>query len=62
VRALDRYAYELRNGRLFLVDTFSVASVRGQGKEAVLVKHDLSNPGIHVDGPEQVLYPLESPR
>lgn len=62
VRALDRYAYAIRDGRLFLVDTFSVGSVRGQGKEAVIVKYDLANPGIHVDGPEQVLYPIESPR
>lgn len=62
VRALDRYAYEIRDGRLFLIDTFSVGSVRGTGKEAVIVKYDLANPGIHVDGPEQILYPLEAPR
>jgi menaquinol-cytochrome c reductase iron-sulfur subunit len=62
VRGLDRYAYGIRDGRVFLVDTFSVGSVRGQGKEAVIVKYDLANPGIHVDGPEQVLYPIESPR
>jgi menaquinol-cytochrome c reductase iron-sulfur subunit len=62
VRALDRYAYAIRNGRLFLIDTYSVGEVRGEGKEAVIVKYDLANPGIHVDGPEQVLYPIESPR
>lgn len=62
VRALDRYAYAIRDGRVFLIDTFSVGTVRGEGKEAVIVKYDLANPGIHVDGPEQILYPIESPR
>jgi menaquinol-cytochrome c reductase iron-sulfur subunit len=62
VRALDRYAYEIRNGSVFLVDTYSVGKVRGEGRDAVIVKYDLANPGIHLDGPEQVLYPLESPR
>jgi Rieske Fe-S protein len=58
VRALDRYDYEIRNGRVFLVDLYSVGKVEGEGKEAVLTKYELMNPGLHVDGPEQIFYPI----
>lgn len=62
VRALDRYAYELRNGRVFLTGAYSVGRVEGEGKEAVITAYDLMNPGLHVDGPSALLYPLGPPR
>jgi Rieske Fe-S protein len=58
VRALDRYEYEIRNGRVFLVGTYSVGGVKGEGKDATITKYALMNPGLHVDGPEQFLYPI----
>lgn len=58
VRALDRYEYEIRSGRVFLVGTYSVGKVEGEGKEAIITKYRLMNPGLHVDGPEQILYPI----
>jgi len=62
VRALDRYAYDVRNGRLFLVHTYSVSTVDGEGKDAIITRYDTVNPGIHVDGLEQFLYPLNPPQ
>jgi Rieske Fe-S protein len=61
VRALDRYSYLIRDGRLVLIETFSVGEVEGQGADATIIKYDWVNPSVHVDGPEQVLYPLEPP-
>jgi Rieske Fe-S protein len=58
VRALDRYEYEIRNGRLFLVGAYSVGEVDGEGKDAVITAYDLMNPGLHVDGPSALLYPI----
>ncbi len=62
VRALDRYAYAIREGRLVFVSTYSVGKVRGQGRDAVIERYDVAPPGIHVDGPSQLLYPIEVPR
>jgi Rieske Fe-S protein len=61
VRALDRYSYLIRDGRLVLIETFSVGEVEGEGADATIIKYDWVNPSVHVDGPEQVLYPLEPP-
>ena len=61
VRALDRYEYEVRNGRLILRQPYSVAEVTGEGKEARIHKYKLAGPGQHVDGWEQILYPLQPP-
>ena len=58
VRALDRYEYEIRNGRVFIVGAYSVGKVDGAGKEAVIAAYDLMNPGLHVDGPSALLYPI----
>jgi Rieske Fe-S protein len=58
VRALDRYEYELRDGRVFLTRLYSVGKVRGEEKNAIISKYRLMNPGLHVDGPEQILYPI----
>jgi Rieske Fe-S protein len=57
VRALDRYEYSIVEGRLVLGAPYSVAEVDGEGSDAVIVKYDPADPGVHVDGPEQYLYP-----
>jgi Rieske Fe-S protein len=61
VRALDRFSYLIRDGRLILTDTYSVGEVEGEGADATIIKYDWVNPSVHVDGPEQVLYPIEPP-
>jgi menaquinol-cytochrome c reductase iron-sulfur subunit len=62
VRALDRYEFKVKNGRLLLSKTYSVGKVEGKGSEAKIKKYDLIGPGQHVDGPEALLYPIEPPR
>jgi Rieske Fe-S protein len=62
VRALDRYRYKLSNGRLVLISTYSVGEVEGEGAEARIRAYDPVDPSVHVDGPEQLLYPLDTPR
>jgi Rieske Fe-S protein len=62
VRSLDRYSYAIRHARLFLGKPYSVGSVEGTGKDAVIVKYPWSNPGQHVDGIEGWLYPIQPPR
>jgi len=61
VRALDRYEYKIDNGRLVLLKTYSVGHVKGQGAQAIIYKYRLAGPGEHVDGWEQILYPLNPP-
>jgi quinol---cytochrome c reductase iron-sulfur subunit, bacillus type len=61
VRALNRYEFYIRNGRLYLGKTFSVSEVTGTGANAKIKKYRLAGPGQHVDGFEQVLYPLQPP-
>src|SRR5919199_1217466 len=61
VRALDRYEFYIRNGRLVLGKTYSVAHVDGTGASAKIKKYRLTGPGQHVDGVEQLLYPLQPP-
>jgi menaquinol-cytochrome c reductase iron-sulfur subunit len=58
VRALDRYDFAIRNGRLFLGKTYSVAEVSGTGANARIKRYGLSGPGEHVDGLESWLYPI----
>jgi menaquinol-cytochrome c reductase iron-sulfur subunit len=62
VRALDRYEFRIRNGRLFLGKTFSVSEVDGMGAEARIHSFPLAGPGQHVDGISGLLYPLQPPR
>jgi Rieske Fe-S protein len=57
VRALDRYEFSIIEGSLWLGQPYSVAEVDGEGADAVIVKYDPADPGVHVDGPEQYLYP-----
>jgi Rieske Fe-S protein len=61
VRALDRYDYSVRDGRLILGEPYSVSEVRGEGKQARIHRYKLAGPGQHVDGWEQLLYPLQPP-
>jgi Rieske Fe-S protein len=61
VRALDRYAYEVRNGRLILGKPYSVKHVDGEGKNAKIHAYKLAGPGQHIDGWEQILYPIQPP-
>jgi Rieske Fe-S protein len=61
VRALDRYQYSIADGRLILGKPFSVAEVEGEGKNAKIHAYKLAGPGQHVDGWEQILYPIQPP-
>jgi Rieske Fe-S protein len=61
VRGLDRYAFEIKDGHLILLSTFSVAKVDGTGAQAKIHKYKSVGPGEHVDGWEQILYPLNPP-
>ncbi len=61
VRALDRYAYKVKDGRLRLVGAFSVNEVDGTGKDAIMGQYRLAQPGVHIDGIEQILYPFIPP-
>jgi menaquinol-cytochrome c reductase iron-sulfur subunit len=61
VRGLDRYDFEIKDGRLILLSTYSVSKVDGTGAQARIHKYKLAGPGEHVDGIEQILYPLNPP-
>jgi Rieske Fe-S protein len=61
VRALDRYGFEIVNGRLILLSTYSVSKVVGTGGQAQIYKYKEYGPGEHVDGPEAWFYPLTPP-
>jgi Rieske Fe-S protein len=61
VRALDRYDFEIRNGNLVLLGTYSVSHVDGTGAAAKIRRYTLTGPGQHVDGPEWWLYPWQPP-
>ena len=68
VRALDRYEFAIRDGRLMLLKTFSVGKVVVENEEdpdprtARIYKYEVADPGVHVDGPSAWLYPVEPPR
>jgi menaquinol-cytochrome c reductase iron-sulfur subunit len=57
VRALDRYRYSIQGNRLQLEEPYSVGKVTGEGAEAQMTAYDIADPGIHVDGLEQIFYP-----
>jgi Rieske Fe-S protein len=61
VRGLDRFEFLIKNGHLYLGNTFSVAKVTGTGAQAKIKTYELAGPGQHVDGPESWLYPLQPP-
>jgi quinol---cytochrome c reductase iron-sulfur subunit, bacillus type len=58
VRALDRYEYSIKNGRLILGSAYSVDYVKGTGKDARIKKYPLQPPGQHIAGPEFWLWPI----
>ncbi len=62
VRALDRAEFSIRDGNLFLGSFYSVAEVEGTGARARIMKYGRAVPGVHVDGPEAWLYPVEVPK
>jgi menaquinol-cytochrome c reductase iron-sulfur subunit len=59
VRAMDRYKFSIENGRLLLLEPYSVAKVDGEGADAKLEAYGLQGPGEHVDGLSGWLYPLQ---
>jgi Rieske Fe-S protein len=61
VRALDRYEFFIRNGNLTLGQPYSVGEVTGSGASAKIKRYRATYPGEHVDGFEQILYPLQPP-
>jgi Rieske Fe-S protein len=61
VRALDRYEYAIVNGHLVLGKPYSVSEVDGEGKNAQIHAYKLAGPGQHVDGWEQIMYPIQPP-
>jgi Rieske Fe-S protein len=61
VRALDRYAFSIRNGHLFLGHAFSVSHVDGAGGTAKIHKWTFAYPGEPVSGWESWLYPIQPP-
>jgi menaquinol-cytochrome c reductase iron-sulfur subunit len=61
VRGLDRYDYLVKDGHLVLAQPYSVTTVEGEGKNAKIHKYKLAGPGQHVDGVEQIFYPIQPP-
>jgi len=61
VRALDRYEFAIVKGHLTLLGPYSVSHVVGTGATAQIYKYKLAGPGEHIDGPEQILYPIQPP-
>jgi Rieske Fe-S protein len=61
VRALDRYGYTVENGRIILQSTYSVSHVDSTGAQAKIHKYKPVGPGEHVDGWEQIFYPINPP-
>jgi quinol---cytochrome c reductase iron-sulfur subunit, bacillus type len=58
VRALDRYQFLIRNGNLVLAKPYSVGEVIGTGADAQIKSYRQHDPGQHVDGLEQYLWPV----
>ena len=57
-RALDRYAFSIRDGRLFLGALYSVSHVDSAGAEARIHGFPLTGAGQPVTGLESWLYPV----
>ena len=56
-RALDRYEFSIRNGRLWLGRLYSVSRVDGTGAQARIHSFALKGAGEPATGPESWLYP-----
>ena len=60
-RALDRYQFSIRNGRLSLGDLYSVSLVDGTAAQARIHSFALVGDGEPATGPERWLYPINPP-
>jgi Rieske Fe-S protein len=60
-RALDRYEFSIRNGRLWLGRLYSVSRVEGTGAQARIHSFALKGAGEPAAGPEAWLYPIDPP-
>src|SRR5439155_18950309 len=49
VRGLDRWAFSVKKGRLFLEGNYSVKKVDGTGADAQLHRYQLTGPGHHIE-------------
>ena len=58
-RALDRYQFSIRNGRLWLGQIYSVSSVQGSGADARIRSFRRLGDGEPATGPESLLYPID---
>jgi menaquinol-cytochrome c reductase iron-sulfur subunit len=59
VRSLDRYQFKTDGDRLVLAQVYSVAKVEGEAAQARIKRYDHAGPGIHIDGLESWLYPIQ---
>ena len=62
MRSLDRAEFSIRNGNLWVGTFYSVSHVEGTGARARIKRYGRTTPGIHVDGAEAWLYPIEVPK
>ena len=60
-RALDRYEFSIRNGRLVLGRLYSVSRVDGTASQARIHSFALKGDGEPATGPEAWLYPIDAP-
>jgi Rieske Fe-S protein len=58
-RALDRYQFSIRNGRLVLGPIYSVSRVDGAGGTARIHSYSRLGDGEPASGPESLLYPVD---
>jgi len=58
-RALDRYQFSIRRGRLWLGDIYSVSRVQGVGANARIHSFKRLGDGEPATGPESLLYPSD---
>jgi Rieske Fe-S protein len=58
-RALDRYEFSIRNGRVWLGKIYSVGSVEGAGATAKIRRFGRLGAGEPATGPESLLYPVD---
>jgi Rieske [2Fe-2S] domain len=58
-RALDRYEFSIRNGRVWLGKIYSVGSVEGAAATAKIRRFGRLGAGEPATGPESLLYPVD---
>jgi len=61
VRGLDRWAFSIKKGRLYLAGNYSVKKVDGTGADAKIHRYQLTGPGQHIEDWESWLYPVQPP-